>query len=72
MNIFNCGFVHEFETCHLKITNLDALVTICKKWPNDVREGCSFVACSTIGEFYSTKIKLLNEHEDELKEVEYF
>jgi hypothetical protein len=48
------------------------LVIICKKWPNDVKERCSFVACSTIGEFYSTKIKLLNEHEDELKEVGYF
>jgi hypothetical protein len=45
---------------------------ICKKWPNDVRESCSFVACSTIGKFYLTKIKLSNEHEDELKEVGYF
>jgi len=42
---------------------------ICKKRPNDVRQGCSFVAYFTIGIFYFTKIKLLNEHEDELNEV---
>jgi len=59
----------SLRRCNLNIINLDVLVMICKKRPNDVRQGCSFVAYFTIGIFYFTKIKLLNEHEDELNEV---
>ncbi len=36
-----------------------------------MKEGASFIGCYCIIKFYPTKVKLLDEHEDELEEARY-
>jgi hypothetical protein len=44
---------------------------IYKNWPSDVRIGCSFLTFS-LKDFYYAKEKLLDDHEEELWEFDYF
>lgn len=46
--------------CRLGLTNLDALVMICKNWPNDTRLG-AIICSNNVDELFNGEIVLLDE-----------
>ncbi len=59
--------------CQLGLDNLDALVMICKNWPDDACAGCifTFTEINVVDYFYSEDAHL-DDHENELQEQGYF
>ena len=57
--------------CRLGLDNLDSLIMIFKKWPDDARHDCEVVA-KDVQEFYRKEADLLDDHEDEVEDAGYF
>jgi hypothetical protein len=58
----------NLKNCHLKLENLENLISVNKNWPNDVRIGCK--AFSSLLELTNCEIDLkeLNEFQSSFKQ----